>query len=86
MRQRLEGICATVGLRLADLDLQVITAPSIRLDVETDRDRLEQTVATLRPTMLVLDPFVRLHRKPLACALRCELLLCNPSSAAWRKV
>jgi AAA domain len=62
VRQRLEGICATVGLRLADLDLQVITAPSIRLDVETDRDRLEQTVATLRPTMLVLDPFVRLHR------------------------
>jgi RecA-family ATPase len=45
-----------------DLDLQVITAPSIRLDVETDRDRLEQTVAALRPTLLVLDPFVRLHR------------------------
>jgi AAA domain len=62
VRQRLEGICATVGLRLADLDLQVITAPSIRLDVETDRDRLEQTVAALRPTLLVLDPFVRLHR------------------------
>jgi len=62
VRQRLEGICASAGLRLADLDLQVITAPSIRLDVETDRDRLEQTVAALRPTLLVLDPFVRLHR------------------------
>ena len=62
VRQRLEGICASGGLRLADLDLQVITAPSIRLDVETDRDRLEQTVAALRPTLLVLDPFVRLHR------------------------
>jgi hypothetical protein len=62
VRQRLDGICASGGLRLADLDLQVITAPSLRLDVETDRDRLEQTVATLRPTLLVLDPFVRLHR------------------------
>jgi len=62
VRQRLEGICASAGLQLADLDLQVITAPSLRLDVENDRDRLDQTVASLRPTLLVLDPFVRLHR------------------------
>jgi hypothetical protein len=62
VRQRLDGICATVGLRLADLDLQVITAPTLRLDIENDRDRLDQTVASLRPTLLVLDPFVRLHR------------------------
>jgi hypothetical protein len=62
VRQRLEGICACAGLRLADLDLQVITAPSLRLDLDTDREKLEQTVAALRPALLVLDPFVRLHR------------------------
>ncbi len=62
VRQRLEGICAAVGLPLAGLDVQVITVPSLRLDLETDRNNLAETVATLRPRLLVLDPFVRLHR------------------------
>jgi len=42
--------------------VQVITAPSLRLDLEADRARLEETVARLKPRLLVLDPFVRLHR------------------------
>jgi hypothetical protein len=62
VRQRLEGICAAAGLRLAELDVQVITAPCLRLDLEADRHNLAETVATLRPRLLVLDPFVRLHR------------------------
>jgi RecA-family ATPase len=62
VRRRLEGICAAAGTGLATLDVQVITAPSLRLDLEADRARLEQTVATLRPRLLILDPFVRLHR------------------------
>jgi hypothetical protein len=62
VRQRLEGICAACSQQLADLDLQVITAPTIRLDLEIDRNHLEDTVRVLRPTLLVLDPFVRLHR------------------------
>ena len=62
VRLRLEGICAAAELRLADLDLQVITAPTLRLDLELDRERLDDTVRALRPALLVLDPFVRLHR------------------------
>jgi hypothetical protein len=62
VRRRLEGICAAGGVGLNDLDVQVITAPSLRLDLEADRARLEETVATLKPRLLVLDPFVRLHR------------------------
>lgn len=62
VRQRLEGICAATGIKLGDLDLQVITAPTLRLDVELDRNRLDDTVRALRPALLVLDPFVRLHR------------------------
>jgi RecA-family ATPase len=62
VRRRLEGICAAAGTALADLDVQVITAPSLRLDLEADRARLEETVATLKPRLLILDPFVRLHR------------------------
>ena len=62
VRRRLEGICAAAGTALAELDVQVITAPSLRLDLDTDRTRLEEAVARLKPRLLVLDPFVRLHR------------------------
>ena len=62
VRQRLAGIALAAGRALADLDIHVITAPSVRLDVERDRDALVETIAELRPKLLVLDPFVRLHR------------------------
>lgn len=62
VRRRLEGICAAAELSLQDLDVQVITAPTVRLDLPADRSRLERTVEQLKPRLLVLDPFVRLHR------------------------
>jgi AAA domain len=62
VRRRLEGICAAAGLKLEELDIQVITEPSVRLDLEFVRRRLDATVAKLRPRLLILDPFVRLHR------------------------
>ncbi len=62
VRSRLEGICAAAGIGLRDLDVHVITAPTLRLDLPADRGRLQQTVADLAPRLLVLDPFVRLHR------------------------
>jgi hypothetical protein len=62
VRHRIEGICQAAGLAIQDLDLQVITAPTLRLDMEADRRQLEETVISLRPRLLVLDPFVRLHR------------------------
>jgi AAA domain len=62
VRQRLHGIALAAGVDFAALDIQVITALSLRLDLLADQDRLRATVDTLRPTLLVLDPFVRLHR------------------------
>jgi AAA domain len=62
VRRRLEGICAAGSLRLAALDIQVITEPTLRLDLEPVRRSLDETVAQLKPRLLVLDPFVRLHR------------------------
>ena len=62
VRRRLEGICAAAGCRLIDLDVQVITAPTLRLDLQENRAALERTVAHLAPRLLILDPFVRLHR------------------------
>ena len=62
VRARLVGIAQAAGVAFETLDIQVITAPSVRLDLPEDQQRLRETVALLRPTLLVLDPFVRLHR------------------------
>jgi hypothetical protein len=62
VRARLAGIARAAGVVFETLDIQVITAPTVRLDLPADQDRLRKTVALLRPTLLVLDPFVRLHR------------------------
>ena len=40
VRRRLQGICAAAGAELADLDILVITAPTVRLDMEADRRSL----------------------------------------------
>jgi len=62
VRRRIDGISAAAGLSIFDLDVQVITAPTLRLDLDADRASLEETIARLKPRLLVLDPFVRLHR------------------------
>jgi len=62
VRARLCGIARAAGVSFDELDVHVITVPRLRLDDDEDRGRLRETVATLRPRLLVLDPFVRLHR------------------------
>lgn len=61
VRERLQGITAARGVPLQNLPLFVITAPRLRLDDQADRERLTTTVEKINPTLLVLDPFVRLH-------------------------
>lgn len=62
VKQRLAGLCRHRGLNLAALPIGVITAPSVRLDLQPDQHRLAETVRRHRPRLLLLDPFVRLHR------------------------
>lgn len=62
VRHRLDSIASAAGVALADLDIQVITVPVLRLDLAADRRNLAETVDRLRPRLLILDPFVRLHR------------------------
>lgn len=62
VRERLEGICKAAGSRLEELPIYVITASRLLLDVPQDRQRLRATVESIRPVLLVLDPFIRLHR------------------------
>lgn len=62
VRERLQGIARAAAVPFEDLDIRVITVASLRLDIEDDRKELRETVEALQPVLLVLDPFVRLHR------------------------
>jgi hypothetical protein len=62
VRARLEGICRIAGVALSEIDIQVITSESLRLDLAEHQAMLAATVERLQPKLLVLDPFVRLHR------------------------
>ena len=61
-RARLQSLCLHRGLSLDTTALYVITVDRLRLDRGQDRSRLRETVRQLRPRLLLLDPFVRLHR------------------------
>jgi len=63
VRQRLFGLAQAQGRRLQDLDFHVILEATIRLDLEADRRRLAETVKEQEPRLLILDPFVRMHRQ-----------------------
>ena len=62
VRQRLEGIANAAQVGFTSLPVEVITTPSLRLDTAVDRQRLADTVQTLQPILLILDPLIRLHR------------------------
>lgn len=62
VRKRLEGICAAAHTRLEALPIYVITASRLLLDLPQDREKLRETVARINPALLILDPFIRLHR------------------------
>lgn len=62
VRSRVEALCEHRGLDIASLDLKVIATPTLRLDRESDQQRLALTLDQIRPRLLLLDPLVRLHR------------------------
>jgi hypothetical protein len=61
LRARIETIAHNRGVDFQSLDLRIITASSLRLDLPQDQNRLEKTVAQHQPVLLVLDPLVRIH-------------------------
>lgn len=62
VRSRFDALARHHAVALETLDLFVITESSLRLDLASHQQRLRETVAQIRPTMLLLDPLVRLHR------------------------
>jgi hypothetical protein len=61
LRERVEGMARHRGLDLGQVEIHVITAPTLRLDRDRDRTRLWETTKRLGPRLLLLDPLVRLH-------------------------
>ncbi len=61
VRQRVEGMARHRGLALEQVEIHVITAPTLRLDRDPHRRQLLETARRLRPRLLLLDPLVRLH-------------------------
>src|SRR5260370_19419699 len=62
VRQRLEGICSAAGVDFQSLPVEVITAPTLRLDAPKDRQRLSNTIQASRPHCLHLHPLIPPHR------------------------
>lgn len=61
VRERVSSLAGHRGIGIDALDVHVITAGRVRLDLAADQARLFETVKRLRPKLLVLDPLVRLH-------------------------
>lgn len=61
IKERLTALCRHRGLDLHAIPLYVVTASTLRLDLPADQRRLRDAVAAYKPTLLVLDPLVRLH-------------------------
>lgn len=61
IRLRLASICTPRGICLNELNLGVITVHQMHLNKSQDFLRLRNTIAEHQPSLLILDPFVRLH-------------------------
>jgi hypothetical protein len=62
VRTRIEALCAHRQIHINSLNLYVITASALRLDLVRDQQRLKATLAAFKPRLLLLDPLIRLHR------------------------
>jgi len=62
VRSRIEALCGHRQIDMNTLELYAITASALRLDLECDQKRLQATLESLKPRLLILDPLVRLHR------------------------
>ena len=70
---RLRALAASRGLPLAELPLDVIVEPSVRLP--EGLPRLRATVDKTKPRLLLLDPLIRLHRADENSAAEMSVIL-----------
>lgn len=62
-RDRLANIMRAKGLSSQDVsNLKIVRSENLRLDIDEDINALRELVAKTSSKLLILDPFVRLHR------------------------
>jgi hypothetical protein len=61
VRSRIESLSRLHQIDFTQLDVHIITADSLRLDRPEHQDRLESTLLLYKPSLLILDPLVRVH-------------------------
>lgn len=77
IRARLLGLAQARGVDFPSLPVFLILAQQIRLDLPDDKARLARAIDKLQPRLLILDPFVRLHRLDENSAMEVSALLAD---------
>lgn len=62
LRDRILGLAKARAADFNSLQIFLILAQQLRLDLPYDLTRLAQAIEKYQPRLLILDPFVRLHR------------------------
>ena len=62
VKARVAAVALSYGVNLSELEIFVITQPTLRLDIDAEYKLLRDTVEKIAPRLLILDPFIRLHR------------------------
>lgn len=77
VRARLLGLALARGIDFRSLPIFLILADQLRLDLQIDKHRLAQAIEKYQPRLLILDPFVRLHRLDENSAMEVSALLAD---------
>lgn len=60
-RNRVHQMCRSMDIDITALDLHLVDVPMLRLDDVEQREKLDRTVARLKPALVILDPLRDLH-------------------------
>lgn len=77
VRDRVLGLATARGIDFHALPVFLILDHQLRLDLPADKIRLAAAVQTHQPRLLILDPFVRLHRLDENSAMEVSSLLAD---------
>jgi hypothetical protein len=83
VRARLVALARAREVPFGALSIRLILESQLRLDLAEDPKRLAATLAEHRPRLLILDPFVRLHRVDENSAADVSALLAG--LRAWQR-
>jgi hypothetical protein len=60
LRTRFDGLAGIAGIPLRELPIYLLDIPVLRIDRDSDLERLRAAIEAHRPRLLVLDPFIRI--------------------------